>query len=220
MEPDSWAPKETCFRHFPTSGPSPGAAEAHELPFSQVYETPFYVAVDHDKKKVVISIRGTLSPKVRRPVTPPAPRAPSQPLGGAPTSFSLLSAPRLTVLPAPQDALTDLTGDAERLPVDGHHGTWLGHKVASPLLGPQWPPGSSLLPAGRPGPRWGGGSSRVTPLTKRDGQSGVGQSGRSTAPHRPGTPQPCAAQTLSHKRELKEAMEKGSHWLLLDPQSL
>lgn len=82
MEPDSWAPKETCFRHFPTSGPSPGATEAHELPFSQVYETPFYVAVDHDKKKVVISIRGTLSPKVRRPVTPPAPRAPSQPLGG------------------------------------------------------------------------------------------------------------------------------------------
>ncbi|XP_009991365.1 PREDICTED: sn1-specific diacylglycerol lipase alpha [Tauraco erythrolophus] len=54
-----------------------------------VYETPFYVAVDHDKKKVVISIRGTLSPK---------------------------------------DALTDLTGDAERLPVEGHHGTWLGHK--------------------------------------------------------------------------------------------
>lgn len=30
----------------------------------QVYETPFYVAVDHEKKKVVISIRGTLSPKV------------------------------------------------------------------------------------------------------------------------------------------------------------
>nr|XP_009668431.1 PREDICTED: sn1-specific diacylglycerol lipase alpha [Struthio camelus australis] len=56
-----------------------------------VYETPFYVAVDHDKKKVVISIRGTLSPK---------------------------------------DALTDLTGDAERLPVEGHHGTWLGHKAA------------------------------------------------------------------------------------------
>ncbi|NXG08491.1 DGLA lipase, partial [Sakesphorus luctuosus] len=54
-----------------------------------VYETPFYVAVDHDKKKVVISIRGTLSPK---------------------------------------DALTDLTGNAERLPVEGHHGTWLGHK--------------------------------------------------------------------------------------------
>ncbi|KAM3919331.1 diacylglycerol lipase-alpha isoform 1-T1 [Leptodactylus fuscus] len=54
-----------------------------------VYETPFFVAVDHDKKKVVISIRGTLSPK---------------------------------------DALTDLTGDAERLPVEGHHGTWLGHK--------------------------------------------------------------------------------------------
>ncbi|XP_077144058.1 diacylglycerol lipase-alpha [Ranitomeya variabilis] len=54
-----------------------------------VYETPFFVAVDHEKKKVVISIRGTLSPK---------------------------------------DALTDLTGDAERLPVEGHHGTWLGHK--------------------------------------------------------------------------------------------
>ncbi|XP_058859043.1 diacylglycerol lipase-alpha isoform X2 [Acipenser ruthenus] len=54
-----------------------------------VYETPFFVAVDHEKKKVVISIRGTLSPK---------------------------------------DALTDLTGDAERLPVEEQHGTWLGHK--------------------------------------------------------------------------------------------
>ncbi|XP_076879205.1 diacylglycerol lipase-alpha [Brachyhypopomus gauderio] len=54
-----------------------------------VYETPFYVAVDHGKKKVVISIRGTLSPK---------------------------------------DALTDLTGDSERLPVEEQHGVWLGHK--------------------------------------------------------------------------------------------
>ncbi|XP_069037642.1 diacylglycerol lipase-alpha [Lepisosteus oculatus] len=54
-----------------------------------VYETPFFVAVDHGKKKVVISIRGTLSPK---------------------------------------DALTDLAGDAERLPVERQHGTWLGHK--------------------------------------------------------------------------------------------
>lgn len=31
---------------------------------AQVYETPFFVAVDHEKKKVVISIRGTLSLKV------------------------------------------------------------------------------------------------------------------------------------------------------------
>ncbi|XP_057690738.1 diacylglycerol lipase-alpha isoform X2 [Corythoichthys intestinalis] len=54
-----------------------------------VYETPFFVAVDHEKKKVVISIRGTLSLK---------------------------------------DALTDLTGDSERLPVEDQHGTWLGHK--------------------------------------------------------------------------------------------
>uniref|UniRef100_A0A672QRF9 Diacylglycerol lipase-alpha n=1 Tax=Sinocyclocheilus grahami TaxID=75366 RepID=A0A672QRF9_SINGR len=54
-----------------------------------VYETPFFVAVDHVKKKVVISIRGTLSPK---------------------------------------DALTDLTGDSERLPLEEQHGTWLGHK--------------------------------------------------------------------------------------------
>ncbi|XP_054625754.1 diacylglycerol lipase-alpha isoform X3 [Dunckerocampus dactyliophorus] len=54
-----------------------------------VYETPFFVAVDHEKKKVVISIRGTLSLK---------------------------------------DALTDLTGDSERLPVEGQQGTWLGHK--------------------------------------------------------------------------------------------
>lgn len=38
----------------------------------QVYETPFFVAVDHEKKKVVISIRGTLSPKVgdRHPLPP------------------------------------------------------------------------------------------------------------------------------------------------------
>uniref|UniRef100_A0A8C6VTS5 Diacylglycerol lipase-alpha n=1 Tax=Nothobranchius furzeri TaxID=105023 RepID=A0A8C6VTS5_NOTFU len=54
-----------------------------------VYETPFFVAVDHAKKKVVISIRGTLSPK---------------------------------------DALTDLTGDSERLPVEEQQGSWLGHK--------------------------------------------------------------------------------------------
>ncbi|XP_077570152.1 diacylglycerol lipase-alpha isoform X2 [Stigmatopora nigra] len=54
-----------------------------------VYETPFFVAVDHEKKKVIISIRGTLSLK---------------------------------------DALTDLTGDSERLPVEDQHGTWLGHK--------------------------------------------------------------------------------------------
>ncbi|XP_052006473.1 diacylglycerol lipase-alpha isoform X1 [Xyrauchen texanus] len=54
-----------------------------------VYETPFFVAVDHAKKKVIISIRGTLSPK---------------------------------------DALTDLTGDSERLPLEEQHGTWLGHK--------------------------------------------------------------------------------------------
>lgn len=33
-----------------------------------------------------------------------------------------------------QDALTDLTGDAERLPVEGHHGTWLGHKVCKKTL--------------------------------------------------------------------------------------
>ncbi|MBV96945.1 Sn1-specific diacylglycerol lipase alpha, partial [Eschrichtius robustus] len=77
-----------------------------------VYETPFYVAVDHDKKKVVISIRGTLSPKPPR----------------VPASFFLFSVPLLTVLSPHKDALTDLTGDAERLPVEGHHGTWLGHK--------------------------------------------------------------------------------------------
>lgn len=29
-----------------------------------------------------------------------------------------------------QDALTDLTGDSERLPVEEQHGTWLGHKVS------------------------------------------------------------------------------------------
>lgn len=63
---------------LPRVRPQHRATEAHELPFCQVYETPFYVAVDHDKKKVVISIRGTLSPKVRRPAAPPGP-GPSQP---------------------------------------------------------------------------------------------------------------------------------------------
>lgn len=29
-----------------------------------------------------------------------------------------------------QDALTDLTGDSERLPVEEQQGTWLGHKVS------------------------------------------------------------------------------------------
>uniref|UniRef100_A0A8C4RVD2 Diacylglycerol lipase-alpha n=2 Tax=Erpetoichthys calabaricus TaxID=27687 RepID=A0A8C4RVD2_ERPCA len=67
----------------------PGVDIVYTSCHDAVYETPFFVAVDHGKKKVVISIRGTLSPK---------------------------------------DALTDLTGDAERLPVEGHHGTWLGHK--------------------------------------------------------------------------------------------
>lgn len=32
-------------------------------------------------------------------------------------------------LPPSQDALTDLTGDSERLPLEEQHGTWLGHKV-------------------------------------------------------------------------------------------
>lgn len=31
--------------------------------------------------------------------------------------------------PLSQDALTDLTGDSERLPLEEQHGTWLGHKV-------------------------------------------------------------------------------------------
>lgn len=33
-----------------------------------------------------------------------------------------------------QDALTDLTGDSERLPVEEQHGTWLGHKVREDCL--------------------------------------------------------------------------------------
>ncbi|CAF99672.1 unnamed protein product, partial [Tetraodon nigroviridis] len=69
-----------------------------------VYETPFFVAVDHDKKKVVISIRGTLSLKLY-------------------VVFSVLKNGGIC-----QDALTDLTGDSERLPVEEQHGTWLGHK--------------------------------------------------------------------------------------------
>ena len=90
MEPESRAPKGTCSRHFPASSPSTGATEAHKLPFCQVYETPFYVAVDHDKKKVVISIRGTLSPKVRHPVAPPNPGPLTAP-GGAHLLLPVLS---------------------------------------------------------------------------------------------------------------------------------
>lgn len=67
--------------------------------------------------------------------------------------------PQPPCLSPPQDALTDLTGDAERLPVEGHHGTWLGHKV--PPRGPRAPlsplpvagVGSSLL-AGLTGRHW------------------------------------------------------------------
>lgn len=51
----------TCPHHF-LSIVSPSASP------TQVYETPFFVAVDHEKKKVVISIRGTLSLKVTFPL--------------------------------------------------------------------------------------------------------------------------------------------------------
>lgn len=81
------------------------------------------MAVDHDKKKVVISIRGTLSPKVRSWRGSPRPLEVLPP-----TSCALWLLSPTPSLP-PKDALTDLTGDAERLPVEGHHGTWLGHKV-------------------------------------------------------------------------------------------
>lgn len=57
----------------------PKAAGAHGPPSFQVYETPFYVAVDHDKKKVVISIRGTLSPKVGCLRLLPTPGGPPSP---------------------------------------------------------------------------------------------------------------------------------------------
>ncbi|KAF5916857.1 hypothetical protein HPG69_007386, partial [Diceros bicornis minor] len=94
-----------------------------------VYETPFYVAVDHDKKKVVISIRGTLSPKVPCPWLPAHPVDPlTAPEGCPPSSFCPSQPCPSPVLSPHKDALTDLTGDAERLPVEGHHGTWLGHK--------------------------------------------------------------------------------------------
>lgn len=83
--------------------------------------------MDHDKKKVVISIRGTLSPKVSCSCvysTGPSTCCPC--LFSSDTSYLPFSFPK--------DALTDLTGDAERLPVEGHRGTWLGHKVSSPTL--------------------------------------------------------------------------------------
>lgn len=85
-------PEEICSSSLPRIRPPVQGPCAHALPFCQVYETPFYVAVDHDKKKVVISIRGTLSPKVRRPGTPPRPGPPHSPWG-RPTSFSLLLSP-------------------------------------------------------------------------------------------------------------------------------
>lgn len=45
-----------------------------------------------------------------------------------PLRESLVS-PFYTSLCHSQDALTDLTGDSERLPLEEQHGTWLGHKV-------------------------------------------------------------------------------------------
>lgn len=66
----------------------PHRARAHEPPHSQVYETPFYVAVDHDKKKVVISIRGTLSPKVCCPSLPAHRWGPPQSPCGVPLASS------------------------------------------------------------------------------------------------------------------------------------
>lgn len=44
--------------------------------------------------------------------------------------YSALCCCHILNLPfADQDALTDLTGDSERLPVEEQQGTWLGHKV-------------------------------------------------------------------------------------------
>ncbi|ELK23428.1 Sn1-specific diacylglycerol lipase alpha, partial [Myotis davidii] len=108
-----------------------------------VYETPFYVAVDHDKKKVVISIRGTLSPKdALTDLTGDAERLPVEGHHGTWLGHKVYETPFYVAVDhdkkkvvisirgtlSPKDALTDLTGDAERLPVEGHHGTWLGHK--------------------------------------------------------------------------------------------
>lgn len=97
-ETDSLAGK-ACAEGARCVWPPPRAAQAHEPPSSQVYETPFYVAVDHDKKKVVISIRGTLSPKVGCPRLPAHHRDPSQPLRDAASLFLSSARPRLSPLP-------------------------------------------------------------------------------------------------------------------------
>lgn len=176
------------------------------------------MAVDHDKKKVVISIRGTLSPKVRCPVTQPTPWTPSQP-PRVPASFFLFSVPPLTVLSPHKDALTDLTGDAERLPVEGHHGTWLGHKV--PLLvgspGGPWPSPLRCQHAGLS--CWGGGSSGVTGLTRRDWSERCGFAWKVHCPTLARTPTALpGADPIP--QELKEATGKRSHWFLLGTPSL
>lgn len=151
-----------------------------------MYETPFYVAVDHDKKKVVISIRGTLSPKVCCPRLLARPWGPPRRPRGVPLPVSCPQ-PRPSPVSSPhKDALTDLTGDAERLPVEGHHGTWLGHKVPTTWApGGPWPSlptaSSWICPDGG-----GGRSSLLAGLTRGDWSERRDVSGRSTVVCPPG----------------------------------
>ena len=68
-----------------------------------------------------------------------------------------------------KDALTDLTGDAERLPVEGHHGTWLGHKVPTA----SWAPGPlAFSPASTQNCPVGVGVSLLAGLAGRDWSEG------------------------------------------------
>lgn len=165
------------------------------------------MAVDHDKKKVVISIRGTLSPKVgclRLPAHP------LQPLSGAHLPLPVLPQPS-PVLSLHKDALTDLTGDAERLPVEGHHGTWLGHKVLF-LLSAEAPCFLSSPTSTHTCPAVGVGALPSLLGPRGDmGQRSVDSSRRSTVAYPPGAPQSFLVQILSQK-SLKRQL--GRDWFL------
>lgn len=170
-----------------------------------MYETPFYVAVDHDKKKVVISIRGTLSPKVCCPRLLARPWGPPRRPRGVPLPVSCPQ-PRPSPVSSPhKDALTDLTGDAERLPVEGHHGTWLGHKVPT-----TWAPGGPW-PSLPTASSWicpdGGGGGGPPCLLGSPGE--IGQRGAMCLEGPPWSvhQDPCLAQILTQKGPRRQSWE-------------
>lgn len=164
------------------------------------------MAVDHDKKKVVISIRGTLSPKVCclwRPAQP------SQPLRPARLPLPVLT-PALACPLCPQGC-PDGPDRGRRAPPRGGAPRHLAGTQGTPPSGPQRLLASSAtLPARTPVLLSGGSSCLLGPQGEV-GQRGLHSSRRSTVAQPPGSPQSCLAQVLSQK-SLKR--QTGKDWFL------